>query len=113
RAFLVTGVAGSGKSAIAHTVARHFSDQKRLGSSLFFKRNVTERPETLFGTIARDLADSDPEFRSKLLGVVRGSRSLIQTTSVLRQFQSFILEPTKDLMMVGPLVIVIDALDEC
>ncbi|KDQ54630.1 hypothetical protein JAAARDRAFT_696886, partial [Jaapia argillacea MUCL 33604] len=113
RVFLITGIAGSGKSAIAHTIARHFSDQKRLGSSLFFKRDITERPETLFGTIARDLADSDPEFRSKLLGVVRGSRSLIQTTSVLRQFRSFILEPTKDLRMVGPVVIVIDALDEC
>ncbi|KDQ54660.1 hypothetical protein JAAARDRAFT_196549 [Jaapia argillacea MUCL 33604] len=113
RAFLVTGVAGSGKSAIAHTIARHFSDQRRLGSSFFFQRGTTESPETLFGTIARDLADFDSQIRSKLLEAVRGSRSLVQTTAVEVQFDSFILAPTKDLGMVGPVVIVIDALDEC
>ncbi|KDQ54665.1 hypothetical protein JAAARDRAFT_112605, partial [Jaapia argillacea MUCL 33604] len=113
RIFLVTGVAGSGKSAIAHTIASYFSDQERLGSSVFFKRGATERPGTLFGTIARDLADSDSQYCSQLLAAVRGSRSLIQTTSVQRQFESFILKPTMNLKMVGPVVIVIDALDEC
>ncbi|KDQ54654.1 hypothetical protein JAAARDRAFT_196547 [Jaapia argillacea MUCL 33604] len=113
RIFLVTGVAGSGKSAIAHTIARHFSDQERLGSSLFFKRGTTDRPETLFSTIARDLADSNSQFCHELLAAVGGSRSLIQTNCVQRQFQSFILTPTQNLKTVGPVVVVIDALDEC
>ncbi|KDQ54636.1 hypothetical protein JAAARDRAFT_400570, partial [Jaapia argillacea MUCL 33604] len=115
RVFLITGVAGSGKSAIAHTVARRFAEQDRLGSSFFFKRGSAERtlPEYLFGTIARDLADQNRQFRSNLLDVVRDNRSLRQTTSVPIQFRSFVLEPTRDLTIIGPIIIVIDALDEC
>ncbi|KDQ10762.1 hypothetical protein BOTBODRAFT_75706, partial [Botryobasidium botryosum FD-172 SS1] len=41
--FCLTGVAGSGKSAIAHTVARRCHEEGLLASSFFFSRDVAER----------------------------------------------------------------------
>jgi hypothetical protein len=62
RMFLLIGVAGTGKSAIAHTVAERFDAARRLGSSFCFDRSHQEerRPDNIFSTIARDLADLDP-----------------------------------------------------
>ncbi|KDQ13538.1 hypothetical protein BOTBODRAFT_73243, partial [Botryobasidium botryosum FD-172 SS1] len=58
RIFCLTGVAGSGKSAIAHTVAQRCSEEGLLASSFFFSRDVAERnnPGKLLSTMARDLA---------------------------------------------------------
>ena len=39
RMFVLSGVAGSGKSSIAHTIARLFDDVGRLGSSFCFDRS--------------------------------------------------------------------------
>ena len=36
RVFLLTGLAGSGKSSIAHSIALHFEKEHHLGSSFFF-----------------------------------------------------------------------------
>ncbi|KDQ10771.1 hypothetical protein BOTBODRAFT_71924, partial [Botryobasidium botryosum FD-172 SS1] len=41
--FCLTGVAGAGKSAIAHTVARRCYEEGLLVSSFFFSRDVAER----------------------------------------------------------------------
>src|ERR1700733_10551473 len=61
RLFLVTGVAGSGKSSLAHTIAQRFDDRGCLGSSFFFDRAVAGKNNTsqLFTTIARDLVAVD------------------------------------------------------
>lgn len=40
--FWLKGVAGSGKSAIAHTVARALHVRGALASSFFFDRNIPE-----------------------------------------------------------------------
>jgi Mrp family chromosome partitioning ATPase len=39
RVYFLSGVAGSGKSAIAHTIAQHFDQLGRLGSSFCFDRS--------------------------------------------------------------------------
>jgi len=48
RVFFLSGVAGSGKSAIAHAIAKLFEQQKRLGSFYCFDRadQVNRRPAT-------------------------------------------------------------------
>lgn len=114
RVFLLSGVAGSGKSSIAHEVARLFDGQRWLGSSYCFDRadQVNRNARNLFSTIALDIADLDPQWKQSLCNFVKGSRS-IRTSSVPRdQFENFILGPAKALTVVGPIVIVIDALDE-
>jgi ABC-type dipeptide/oligopeptide/nickel transport system ATPase component len=68
RVCLLTGVAGSGKSAVAHSIARLYDEQNRLGSSYCFaSTDVANRnPRNLFSTVARDLSDHDPQYKSSL-----------------------------------------------
>ena len=70
RVYLLIGVAGSGKSAVVHSIAQLYDGQKRLGS--FSSTNVTRRNSQIrFGTIARDLPDHDPQFKTALWGIVK------------------------------------------
>jgi len=114
RMFVLSGVAGSGKSSIAHTIARLFDDVGRLGSSFCFDRanQAKLRPDIFFGTIARDLADLDPQRKQSLWRVVKEKTALRKTRAAREQFEHFILKPAADLTTVGPIVIVIDAFDE-
>jgi pantothenate kinase-related protein Tda10 len=67
RVMVLCGAPGSGKSAIAHTVAKRFDELKRLGSSFFFIHDHPERRlDNLFSTVTRDLADLDPQWRKAL-----------------------------------------------
>ena len=111
---LLTGVAGSGKSAVAHSIARLYDGQKRLGSSYCFASSDVARrnPENLFSTIARDLADYNPQYKAALLGVVKDNRAVRTSTSPFQQLEKLIIEPSQHLHTIGPLVIVIDAVDE-
>jgi hypothetical protein len=114
RIFFLTGFAGAGKSAIAHAVAHLFDGLGRLGSSYCFDaaHQAERSPNNLFSTIARDLADLDPELKASLWQVVGEKRALRKTHAAREQFQRFILDPATDLKTIGPIVIVIDALDE-
>jgi hypothetical protein len=114
RVFLLSGMAGLGKSAIAHSLAHLFDGFGRLGSSYCFNRsNQTElRPDNLFSTIARDLADLDPSRKSTLYQVIHEKTALRKTRAPHEQFENFILQPASGLTSIGPLLIVIDALDE-
>jgi len=114
RVCLLTGVAGSGKSAVAHSIARLYDGQKRLGSSYCFATSDAARrnPQNLFSTIARDLSDHDPQYRTALWRVVKDDRALRMSQSPFDQIEKFIIEPSKHLHPIGPLVIVVDALDE-
>ena len=115
RVCLLTGVAGSGKSAVAHSIARLYDGQKRLASSYCFTSSDVKKrnPRNLFSTIARDLCDHDPQYKSALWGIVKDDRALRTSASPLEQLEQFIVEPNGDLDSTGPhLVVIIDALDE-
>ncbi|KAF7970763.1 hypothetical protein HWV62_23102 [Athelia sp. TMB] len=114
RVMVLAGVAGCGKTAIANSIARHYDRMKRLGSSVFFERadQAQRHCGNLLSTMARDIANLDAQWRSALYEVIKGNDSLRQTKSVSRQWESFILEPARSLNTIGPIVIVIDALDE-
>ena len=116
RVFWLHGNAGTGKSSIAHTIADRFKKLGRLGSCYCFDRNkmAEERHKKIFTTIARDLADRDKQMRRELANVVHLDNSLKNTTDILQQWKELIMKPAKALSeaMVGPIVIVVDALDE-
>ena len=113
RMYFLTGTAGSGKSAIAHTIAMRFDQLGRLGSSFYFNRSdQSRRPNNLFSTISLDIADLDDQWKASLHRVIRGKRALRSTQGVSDQFDAFMLEPAEALSAVGPVVVVIDALDE-
>ncbi|KZT35604.1 WD40 repeat-like protein [Sistotremastrum suecicum HHB10207 ss-3] len=109
------GASGSGKSTLAHTIAKMFHDGKRLGSSFIFDRSDENIrvPEALFCTISQDLAALIPEWKQALSNIIRDDRALRSTKSVRIQFEKLILEPAKHIEFFGPILIVIDALDEC
>ena len=110
--FWLHGGAGTGKSFIAHTIADRFAKLDRLGSCYCFDRNepAEERDKGIFTTIARDLADRDEHFRNALSAAIH-TPSLL---NIILQWRQMILQPAQQLSecMVGPIVIVIDALDE-
>jgi AAA ATPase domain len=114
--FWLHGNAGTGKSSIAHTIAYRFNMLGRLGSCYCFDRSkiAEERDKKIFTTIAQDLADSDEQIRRELAAVVHLDKSLRNTTDILQQWKELIMKPADKLSeaMVGPVVIVIDALDE-
>ncbi|KAF8157858.1 hypothetical protein B0H34DRAFT_768765, partial [Crassisporium funariophilum] len=116
RIFWLHGKAGSGKSFIAHTIANRFKRLERLGSCYCFNSNLLaeHRDEKIFSTIARDLADCDKQMRTKLVAAICGNTSLKHTVDILQQWKEFIMKPAGAFSeaMAGPIVIVIDALDE-
>ncbi|EIN08626.1 hypothetical protein PUNSTDRAFT_135002 [Punctularia strigosozonata HHB-11173 SS5] len=115
---LLSGVAGAGKSAVAHALAAMFDDRACLGSFFGFSSSDQRRtPDTLFPNIARDLAAFNAEWEKALLTELAGRRnipSLLTSTSLSLQFETFLLGPARRIQgqIVGPILIVIDALDE-
>ncbi|KAF8965708.1 hypothetical protein BDZ97DRAFT_1810653 [Flammula alnicola] len=116
RVFWLSGNAGTGKSSIAHTIARRFDELGRLGSCYCFDRNRAGdlRHEKIFTTIALDLADRDEQIRRALADAVRRATVLKNTTDITQQWKELVVKPAQQLSdaMVGPILIVIDALDE-
>jgi hypothetical protein len=116
--FWLSGMAGTGKSTIARTVAQLFTDCGQLGASFFFKKGEGDRGNAsrFFTTIATDLVAHEP-------GVVPGIRkaldedSKIADKSLKVQFEKLILQPLLGIKQAQPpvltRVVVIDALDEC
>ncbi len=115
RGLILFGQAGTGKSSIAHEIAHRFDKMHRLTSSFIFLRKEQSKREAyhLFTTLARDLSDRYPSFKTALGRVVEDNSSLrVGTRDYGTLFKSLILEPLKDLHIVGPILVVIDALDE-
>ncbi|GJJ11003.1 hypothetical protein Clacol_005232 [Clathrus columnatus] len=115
--FWLAGAAGVGKSAIAHSIAVRFESIGRLGSFFCFDRNFSleRRQDKIFSTIARDLADLDPRIKHELAKIIRNKTSLRTTTDLRLQWKNFILEPLNTISEIstGPILIIVDALDEC
>jgi hypothetical protein len=115
RGLVLFGQAGTGKSSIAHEIAGLFDKMHRLTSSFIFSRSEQSERKAhhLFTTLARHLADRYPSFKIALGQVVKNNTDLQGGTRDYRtQFESLILEPLTELHIVGPILVVIDALDE-
>lgn len=111
---MLFGQAGTGKSTIAHEVARRFHDMGRLTTSYFFSRGNTFKRESyrFFTTLARDLSRSCPAYRASLGDVINNNPDLVYAQDYTTLFESLLREPLKDLHFVGPILIILDALDE-
>ncbi|KZO92993.1 hypothetical protein CALVIDRAFT_486704, partial [Calocera viscosa TUFC12733] len=112
RMYFLHGPAGTGKSTIAHSIARHFDECKRLGSAFMISSAYRHRISDILPTIARDLADLDPRINSALCREIRGRRSDRSISDLSEQLNLYILKPCNDLNFAGPIVIVLDGVDE-
>jgi NACHT domain len=115
RGLVLFGQAGTGKSTIAHEIARLFDKMHRLTSSFIFSRSEQSERKAyhLFTTLSHHLANRYPSFKTALGKVVKDNIDLRGGTRDYRTlFEFLILEPLKDLHIIGPILVVIDALDE-
>ncbi|KAK1064327.1 hypothetical protein LTR74_008804 [Friedmanniomyces endolithicus] len=118
RMFWLCGVAGTGKSTIARTVAESLHEDGLLGASFFFKRGRGDRSHAtlLFPTIARQLADLFPEVGHTVASAL-DEDSLLCDKHLQPQFEKLLLQPlqqaSRPSIRTASVVIVIDALDEC
>ncbi|KAJ3963968.1 WD40-repeat-containing domain protein [Lentinula raphanica] len=115
RIFWLCGLAGTGKSTIAQTIAEELDTSHTLGATFFFSRNSAECSNALlvFSTIARQLALAIPEFGARIAEAIEANRDAGKLV-MNAQLEKLIIEPLRS--VTNPpdqTVIVIDALDEC
>ena len=116
--YLLSGLAGIGKSTVVQTVAERANDLRSLGASFFFSRDEDDRrnAKKFFTTIAYQLCIYDKEF-SQAIGwvLLTDQGSDAASKGPQGQLQALIIEPLRDIVKLRtrPIVIVIDALDEC
>ena len=110
--YWLNGLAGTGKSTIAQTIAQRVFADGRLGASFFCSRDFQDRRNLLyiFPTLAFQLAHKYPKFRSTLVPLLRSNPDIAHEF-LYSQMESLIVGPlsSSDIST----VIIIDALDEC
>ncbi|KAJ7134001.1 WD40-repeat-containing domain protein, partial [Mycena crocata] len=116
RIVILSGSAGCGKSTIAKSVAALAEEKGILGASFFFSRDYAERKDirSLSSTISRQLADCSGTFKTLLMTLVKDDRTGILSAEPRLQFQKLVVDLLGQLPpSTTPLVICLDALDEC
>lgn len=114
----LSGIAGTGKSTIARTVASTHNDSGRLGACFFFsgRSGHLSNAKRFVTTIARQLADSVPRTKRHICEAVSANENILDQP-LREQWSRLIINPLSELAKerVRPftLLMVIDALDEC
>ncbi len=122
RVYWLNGMAGTGKSTIARTVARRCHDDGRLGASFFFSRGggELETARMFVTTIAVQLARRSGRLRTLVGNAVAANPDIVAET-LSDQWKAPVLRSCEEVgaggatadRLAAPMVIVIDALDEC
>lgn len=112
--FWLRGLAGTGKSTIARTVARRYYNKRCLAASFFFSSGGGDvgHAGKLVTSIAVQLAHNMPALREHVRTAV-AERSDVASQSMRDQWQHLVVRPLSKLHKPGLYVVVIDALDEC
>ena len=110
--FWLNGLAGTGKSTIAQTIAERLFAEGSLGASFFCSRDFKDRSNlhSIFPTIGFQLARKYPDFRSHFVSLLRTNPDVVHE-SLYSQMQKLIAKPLREARI--STVVVIDALDEC
>ena len=109
--YWLNGLAGTGKSTIAKTIAERLFADGQLGAS-FCSRDFEDRRnlQLIFPTLAIQLARKYTRFRSILLPLIQSDPG-IASESLYNQTKKLIVRPLRKSRI--STVIIIDALDEC
>ncbi|KAG6827575.1 hypothetical protein H0H92_011227 [Tricholoma furcatifolium] len=112
RTLFLTGAAGMGKSAVAHTIARHLESAGDAIVPFFaFNRSVRERSSSqLIPTWMKHVAEHD----SKYLSYLRSLKDdQICSADIVDQYEVLLVDGLSSTGNNKPLIFIIDALDEC
>ncbi|KAG4259133.1 hypothetical protein FPRO03_13068 [Fusarium proliferatum] len=128
--FWLHGLAGTGKSTVALTVADALKQRRSftkgidapvrpfLGASFFFKQGDVSRNniQAFFPTIAASLAEVFPDFKTLVAQAIEENLA-IGTKAPQQQLETLIAKPfsalDKQSLVPLRLIVVVDALDEC
>jgi len=113
----IWGLAGSGKSTLATTIAGGFDGLHHLGTFVLFNQDVKEQsnPATVIQTLASQLGCSDAHIGSVISNAI-GSKPHIVDAVLTPQFSRLLVCPLLSmdgLAKEGPVMLVINSLDDC
>jgi hypothetical protein len=110
------GLAGTGKSTLSATVASSLEKSHRLGGTFFFSRTAAERnkPQSVFSAIVSQLVTAVPRLAEQIFAALEENPSL-GDSAPRTQFSKLIARPLAKAVhgLALPVVIILDALDEC
>ncbi|KAF8536777.1 WD40-repeat-containing domain protein [Trichophaea hybrida] len=116
--FWLNGIAGTGKSTIARTVANTWYKENQLGASFFFSKGRGDLGHAgkLFTSIASQLANALPALKPFICKCIEENPDIFHR-ALGEQWKYLIFRPlsslTEELPEARVLILVIDALDEC
>ena len=113
--YILYGIAGIGKSTVAKTLAERTAQSGNLGATFFFSRDVDNRKTArwLYPVLAYHLAGYNGDYARRINDALKQDPDA-PGRSLRAQLDSLIAKPLEPVMKQGePLIIVIDALDEC
>lgn len=118
--FWLRGTIGSGKSTILQTIAEECHEKGYLAGSFFFSRDLLSlhAGSSLFSTLALQLCDFDNRL-IPILSEILGLNPKLRTRAAIEEhYAELITRPLAALeakipAFLFPMVIIIDALDEC
>ncbi|KAH0830333.1 hypothetical protein J3R83DRAFT_1725 [Lanmaoa asiatica] len=112
----LNGRPGSGKSAVSQTIAEKYASQKRLAASFFLSRRDLERRTTqhIVPTLTTQLLAFLPSIRPAVIAALENDY-MIPMKVLREQMEKLLLEPLSTATETpdAPLLVVVDALDEC
>jgi len=112
--YVLHGVAGIGKSTVSKSIAESAAARGVLGASFFFSRSEENRntARSLFPTLAYQLSLHNREFSRPLSTALEVDCGATER-DLQAQFSSLLAQPLRVLEEGGPILLLIDALDEC
>ncbi|KIJ25029.1 hypothetical protein M422DRAFT_193952, partial [Sphaerobolus stellatus SS14] len=114
----LNGLAGTGKTTVTESFCRILAQKEMLGASFFCSRNDEARRNVrnIIPFLAKILALMLPSYRQKLITVLHTYHDP-KGLNLQDQYQHLIVEPLNAIHISGeksePLVLSVDALDEC
>ncbi|EDR01296.1 uncharacterized protein LACBIDRAFT_312217 [Laccaria bicolor S238N-H82] len=117
RVYWMVGMAGIGKSTIAHTFCENLEAKNILGGSFFASRasEKTRNARLIIPVIAHSLARASPAIKVEVVKAIEDDPTLAETTysNIKEQFKRLIYDPVQTTVGGVDKVVVIDAIDEC
>lgn len=115
--YWLNGMAGTGKTTISLTIAHEYHRKKLLGASFFFSRGGGDlaSAKKFALTVAVQLAEQSLELR-RLISNATSLNPRIGHLNLYNQWEKLVLEPLgllESSSVQRPLLLVVDALDEC
>ena len=118
KVYWLNGMAGTGKSSIAHSLCEILDKKGKLGGSFFCSRSDTTLRDgkAIVPTIASMLARSSPSIQSELFQILEQHPDAASFNSLSEQFKLLLARPINNAIPTNVRtykIIVIDAIDEC